>query len=308
LSIEDLFRRWSIREQTIPTVPRLERVVPLVAGTPAVNWDSLNSLFLFNSGSVRYKLLTTSTAGELTAVLQSVNDTDGIHDLEQVDAGAARTDVSRWPLLDFCVPYVAGFDVQVNPGAVSSFSNQTRFEFNFGMTTDSEPVVQQWIKAAANYQVFFLMPVPLQSLWPWNNPAALRKVSSVNEAQALQDKQISEMWERKLSTPSKMERNFLRKLCPTRYPISVKIQNDIDNDKDYVNSLVRQIADNGRDDRLEDNRMFTFQIPEDNLALRPQDDRNIKTCSTSDQVAGVSPTPVPSWNLGAMLPSFSTSK
>jgi len=291
-----------------PTVARLDRVVPLEEGIPAVNWDSLNSLFLFNSGSVRYKLLTTSTSGEMTAVLQSVNDSDGIHDLEQIDAGAARTDVSRWPILDFCVPYVAGFDVQVNPGSPLSFANASKFEFNFGMTIDSEPVVQQWIKAAANYQVYFLLPVPPQSLWPWNNPAALRTVSSVKEAQASQDKEISEMWERKLSSPSKIEQAHLKKVHATRYPISVKIQNDIDNDRDYVNSLVRQIADNGRDDRLEDNRMFTFQIPEDNLALRPMDDRNIKTCSTSDQVAGVSPTPVPGWNLGAMLPSFSTSK
>jgi len=167
-TFEDMLSRWSDRQLTPSTAFAYERNFIPAPGVRSCNWDSLNWLFLFNSGSVRHKLFTESTTGLIEVFLSSSTAGNEIDQPEIVDSGSAATDVSRWPVLDFCAPYIALQDVQLQATAVAqgAYPDDVWIPYT---SSRSVTLSKQWIKAGKNYQVFHLIPPPDRQYWPYAN-------------------------------------------------------------------------------------------------------------------------------------------
>jgi hypothetical protein len=165
LTVEEVLFRWS--QRFVIEEGFTVRVNEPVVGTRFSNWDSLNWLFLWNTGSVRYKLRTAATSGEMSVVLIS-NDDSTVFENDAIDAGKAVTDVSVWPILDFCVPFIAPSEVDVNP-SVASAVDPGRVYYAY-LPVTNPTIVEEWVKAGTNFQLITPIPPPDRPYWAWNNP------------------------------------------------------------------------------------------------------------------------------------------
>jgi len=184
LNVEDLLLRWSGRSSgLVATDTRVHAWTPnTVSHYPyqiVQNWDFLCNMFMYNSGSVRRKVFydpTDEAHSYCYGWLQSVDPANDINNYASVCDGMFGTAVDQLPVMDFLIPYIARFVVDVNPMWVTTGLEPPGYEVPMGLRPDSDAIDDSWIKAGNNFRLHFLQPLLGRAFWPWTyNPATMRK-------------------------------------------------------------------------------------------------------------------------------------
>lgn len=173
VTIEELLKRWSSRGSNISNFPEIfyQRVFELSGTyrgfTQCQNWDRLAHLFLYNSGSVRRRVFVDPTTTNPRFILSSLNWPDQAFDtnFESPCHGLAATSASKWSVIDFSVPFISTVEVDTAPDFYVISAEQAYVNPN--TTNTSDKILDVWIKAGTNFQLFHRMPLPNLTWWPW---------------------------------------------------------------------------------------------------------------------------------------------
>lgn len=168
LTVEDLLYRWSNRSTDL--TPSLVRVIEPSDGIidgDVQNWDYLCSLFLYNSGTVRRRYFMDPASSNAEIQLQAISNNEYFIDNYSPCNGLAGTLPGSWPVLDYSCPFISSVEVSSSP-----FANTRAVEEQYayacvqagGGTFDA---TKCWIKAGNNFQLFYPLPLPTTSYWPW---------------------------------------------------------------------------------------------------------------------------------------------
>jgi hypothetical protein len=173
MNLEDLLYRWSLRSETDLDTRVFEP--PVTQNEYIQNWDYLCMCFLFNSGTVRRRLFFSGGPyhGDVTYMLNSMTPTGPIESYSP-NNGMAATRIDVWPVLDYSCPWISELEISQNP------SNEIIIQ-DWHVTCSqieddiSIVILNAWIKAGSNFQLFHLKPPMKTALWPWNLPYLVTK-------------------------------------------------------------------------------------------------------------------------------------
>jgi hypothetical protein len=188
VTIEDLLSRWSSRygvsfESSSARVYAFTSVTPIPAFIQ--NWDFLCNMFLYNSGSVRRKYSWTVLAGVPPpggfigyATLPSTNPY-GFYSIDDYNTsdGLAMTNLELCSVLDVAIPYIANFEVDLNPEWAYTIGFGSTIEFSVEVGHHTATTTQDnlsFIKGGPDFMLHFLQPLPDRTLWMWSIPPSLR--------------------------------------------------------------------------------------------------------------------------------------
>jgi hypothetical protein len=169
-TVEDLLYRWSGRgDSSVYLDARVNSIMEAPYGN-VQNFDRLCNLFLYNSGSIRRRIFFDPTSAiDARFILQSVNWPEAF-DVNYASPchAIAGTSTSKWSVLDFSVPFISTVEVDTSPDFHQIANDQCQVEANGSTTYDN--IIDGWVKAGNNFQLFHLMPLPNITWWPWYVP------------------------------------------------------------------------------------------------------------------------------------------
>jgi hypothetical protein len=185
-TMEDLLYRWSSRgDGNTDFVTRVFMVTDDAPFRMVENWDRLVHLFLYNSGSVRRRMLLQTIYGpdftpnsDARFVLQSISHpgTAQVGTYSSPCHGIAATDLSKWPVVDFSTPFISTVEVDTPPGFYVTNYQQIYPTSNDVADTN---LYETWVKAGTNFQLFYLMPLPDIKWWPWYVAPASKRNNTI---------------------------------------------------------------------------------------------------------------------------------
>jgi len=174
LTVEDVLKRWSSRGEGLAYID--SRNISFIPGDKYGHFDLLNLLFKYNAGGMRRRVFSTTSVGETKYYLSCVTPDFADELIEQPSAAMAGSNNGKWPIVDFSVPYISYLEVDVHPDFYQLLNYTDNYE-SMASSTNGATLIDQWVKAAYNFQLMLLVPTRPLRVWPWVfNQTSHRKV------------------------------------------------------------------------------------------------------------------------------------
>lgn len=164
LTVEDMCKRWSSRGKSLAFVD--SRTIDYAPGVDMGTFDMLTPLFKYNAGGIRRKNFSPTESGTLLYSLSNIAPESPDLEVDCPSSALVGTNNGVWPILDFTTPWISYFEVDVHPrfGQLYLFGDNVE-----AIASSSNPatLLDQWVKAAYNFQ--FALPVHVfrKNIWPW---------------------------------------------------------------------------------------------------------------------------------------------